>query len=246
MNEISNEGPRLIFTDLETTGISYHEGHKIVEVGMVEMVNGRLTGREFHKYVDPQRDVPEEAWAIHKLTRSDCIQRGGGQIFADIVPEMLEFVRGGRIIAHNAPFDVGFLSDELQGLGLESIAEMGIPFTCTLALARAKYGQGASLDQLNKRLLGDAKIEREAHGALLDSQILAAIYQVMTIQQTGMVFDNRVVMAGPKLTPERLNISPGSLKRAEPTVEDRERHEKLSQRIRKASGGICLADAFEM
>jgi DNA polymerase-3 subunit epsilon len=237
---------RRIFADVETTGIHYHEGHKIVEVGLVEMINGRLTGRKFHEYVDPQRDVPEEAWEIHKLTRSDCIERGGGQIFADIVPRMLEFIAGSRLIAHNAPFDVGFIGDELKGLGQPTLVEMGIPFTCTLALARAKYGQGATLDQLNRRLLGDAQIEREAHGALLDSEILAAVYQVMTIEQTRMVFDNRVVLAGPKLTPERVSVNPGSLKRTLLTGEDRERHEKLCQRIRKASGGACLSDAFEM
>ncbi|WP_338924217.1 exonuclease domain-containing protein (plasmid) [Pseudomonas silesiensis] len=232
--------------DTESTGFKFHEGHRLIEIGIVEMKGSIPTGRTFHVYVDPQRDVPEDAYAIHKLSRDDCIQLGGGKLFSDIALDMLEFIGTSTIVAHNASHDVNFLDAELKNAGLKTLTKLGNPVIDTLTLARAKYGPGRySLDNLNARLLGDAKIKREAHGALLDATILAEIFKVMRISQTGMTFDTRARLAGPTLSPERLSIPAGSLKVATLREDDQERHQKLCERIKKSSGGSCLASGLE-
>jgi DNA polymerase-3 subunit epsilon len=130
---------------------------------------------------------------------------------------------------------------------LKTLTQLGNPVICTLVLARLKYGPGRyNLDRLNKMLLGDAKIERELHGALLDATILSEIFKIMRISQAGMIFDTRARLAGPTLSPERLSLPVGSLKVSTIRADDQERHQKLCERIKKSSGGECLALGLEL
>jgi len=242
-----SENTRYSVLDTESTGLKFFEGHRLIEVGIVEMIGSRTTGRTFHVYVDPLRDVPEEAYEIHGKSRDDCIQLGNGQVFSDIALDMLEFIGDSTIVAHNAGHDIDFLDAELKHAGLKSLSELGNPVVDTLTLARAKYGPGKyNLDRLNNLLLGSAKIEREVHGALLDATILGEIFKVMQISQAGMTFDTRARLAGPVLTPERLSIPAGSLRTGVVTEDDQKRHQNLCERIKKSSGGSCLASGMEM
>jgi DNA polymerase-3 subunit epsilon len=233
--------------DTESTGFKFHEGHRLCEIGIREMKGSVPTGRTFHVYIDPQRSVPQGAYDVHGLSRDDCIQLGGGKVFSDIAMDMLEFIGSSTLVAHNAAHDIPFLDAELKHAGLKTLTALGNPVICTLILARAKYGPGRySLDRLNTLLLGDAKIKRELHGALLDATILSEIFKVMRISQTGMTFDTRARLAGPTLSPERLSLPVGSLKVSTLRADDQERHQKLCERIKKSSGGECLALGLEM
>ena len=175
---------RQIVLDTETTGLEPEQGHRIVEIGAVEIVGRRLTGNRFHRYVDPERDIDDAAVDVHGLT-SRSLQ--GKPKFAEIVNEFLDFVRDAELIIHNAPFDVSFIDYELD---LMSEAPKSISDICTitdsLALARHKHpGQKNNLDSLCRRYEVDNS-QRELHGALLDAEILADVYLLMTGGQTSL------------------------------------------------------------
>ncbi|WP_031550466.1 DNA polymerase III subunit epsilon [Parvularcula oceani] len=169
---------RHVIFDTETTGLSPREGHRLVEIGAVEMAGGSLTGRTFHVYIDPERDMPEEAYRVHKI--SEEMLRGKPK-FAD--PEVgqafCDFVGDATLVAHNAPFDVGFLAHELRLAGLPT-------FKCdvidTVQIARRKFpGSPVSLDALCSRFKIDtSQREREGHGALLDARLLAEVWIELT------------------------------------------------------------------
>ncbi len=162
---------RELVLDTETTGFEPSEGHRIVEIGIVEVVNLMPTGRTWHKYFNPQRPMPAEAFAVHGL--GDDFLRDK-PLFAQLAQEFLDFVGDARLVIHNAAFDMKFLNAELRGVGLPEL-----PFTRavdTLMIARKKYpGSPASLDALCRRF-GIDNSSRTLHGALLDSQILAEVY----------------------------------------------------------------------
>jgi len=170
---------RQIVFDLETTGFKFAEGHRIVEIGAVEMMRGAVTGRSFHTYVDPERDMPDGAFKVHGL--SAAFLKGKAK-FSDKAagPAFAEFAGDAELIAHNgAGFDLPFLNAELEAAGLPKIANTLID---TLHLARRKFpGAPASLDALCLRFGIDTKTrERDGHGALLDSKLLAAVYIELT------------------------------------------------------------------
>lgn len=174
---------RQIVLDTETTGLDPQTGHRIIEIGCIELVERRPTGRVLHRYLNPEREIDAGALDVHGLTSQFLADKPR---FAEVVAELLEFIRGAELVIHNAPFDVGFLNAELALLGSnERIADLcGV--LDTLALARSRHpGQRNSLDALCKRYLVDNS-QRTLHGALLDAEILADVYLAMTGGQTAL------------------------------------------------------------
>lgn len=171
------EGIRQVVLDTETTGIEASKGHRIIEIGCVEMVNRRLTGNNLHLYLNPEREVDEGAARVHGMTWDDLRDK---PVFADEVERFLAFVKGAEIIIHNAPFDVGFLDAELARLNRGTFASHCRGVVDTLAMAREQYpGKRNNLDALCERLMVPNK-HRTLHGALLDSELLAEVYLGMT------------------------------------------------------------------
>jgi len=173
---------RQIVLDTETTGIEISQGNRIIEIGCVELVNRKLTGQHYHQYVNPEREIEPGAEEVHGISYQMLQDK---PVFAQISHEFLEFIRGAELIIHNAPFDVGFIDHELR---LLDPAHQTIANFCgivdTLALARGKHpGQRNTLDALCKRY-GVDNSQRELHGALLDAEILADVYLLMTGGQT--------------------------------------------------------------
>ncbi len=169
---------RVIIFDTETTGLSPDEGHRLVELGAIEMVDGVLTGENFHVYVNPERDMPDEAYRIHKISEAMLKDK---PVFSDpsIGPAFAQFVQGAELVAHNAPFDMRFINWEMENAGLPRLKNR---VTDTVPMARKMFpGSPASLDALCGRF-GISKDEREAkgHGALLDSELLARVYIELT------------------------------------------------------------------
>ena len=173
---------RQIVLDTETTGLEVEQHHRIVEIGCVEIFNRRVTGRSFHRYLNPERDIDEGAEQVHGLSRERLAQEPR---FAQIHDELLDFVRDSELVIHNAPFDVAFLNAELRRLPKTAASvHAKVADFCrvldTLALARQMHpGQRNSLDALCKRYSVDNS-HREYHGALLDARILAEVYLAMT------------------------------------------------------------------
>lgn len=193
---------RQIILDTETTGLS--PGHRILEMGCLEMVNRRLTGERYHQYVNPEREIERGAAAIHGITQEFLADK---PVFADIVESFLAFVRGGELIIHNAPFDVGFINYELTLLEKPYDA---IDTVCqifdTLSLARRLYpGQKNSLDALCRRLNVDNS-NRDLHGALLDSELLSQVYLLMTGGQT-QLFQSESLLSSAEAEGGTKNIS---------------------------------------
>jgi len=161
---------REIVIDTETTGLDPREGHRIVEVACLELMHHIPTGRKFHRYVNPERDMPEEAYAVHGLSAEFLAEH---KRFAEIVDELLDFVGEDRVVIHNAEFDLAFLNTELARLGRPNLAWA---FVDTLAMARQRFpGAPASLDALCRRFTIDLSV-REKHGADIDCGLLASVY----------------------------------------------------------------------
>jgi DNA polymerase-3 subunit epsilon len=177
---------RQIFLDTETTGLSPESGDRIIEIGCVEMHNRRLTGRELHLYVNPQRRSHDDAVKVHGLTEEFLADK---PLFASVADELLEFVAGAEIIIHNSAFDVGFLNEELRRIGRASFTEFVAQVTDSLLLARETFpGKANSLDALCRRLEVDNS-NRTLHGALLDAGLLAEVYIRMTRGQNSLVIE---------------------------------------------------------
>ncbi len=178
---------RQIVLDTETTGLEPSQGHRIIEVGCVELVNRRLTGNTWHHYFNPEREIDAGAYAVHGLSNEFLADK---PLFGDLADEFLDYIRGAELIIHNAPFDVGFLNHELSLLDpprprVEEVASV----LDTLLMARQKHpGQKNTLDALCKRYEIDNSA-RTLHGALLDSEILAEVYLMMTGGQTRLMLD---------------------------------------------------------
>ncbi len=180
---------RQILLDTETTGLEPKQGHRIIEIGCVEMINRRLTRNHFHQYIQPDREIDSGAIEVHGITNEFLADKPR---FAEVAEAFVEYVQGAELIIHNAPFDVGFLNHEfsLLGQGAKTIKlEKICTITDSLQLARRQYpGQKNSLDALCRRL-GVDNAQRTLHGALLDSEILAEVYLSMTGGQTGLALE---------------------------------------------------------
>ena len=184
---------RQVVLDTETTGLSTAEGHRIIEIGCIELVNRRFTGREYHRFLNPDRAIDEGAERVHGISVADL---EGKPRFVDIAEELLRFLEGSELVIHNAEFDVGFIEHEL---GLMNHARPRIDEHATvldtLGLARSLHpGQRNSLDALCKRYEIDAS-GRDLHGALIDADLLARVYLAMTGGQTALSLDEGEVAA---------------------------------------------------
>ncbi len=179
---------RQIILDTETTGLSPKAGHRVIEIGAIEMIDRQLTGAHYHVYLNPERPVDPGAQQVHGLSDEFLQDK---PLFTEIVVDFLTFINGAELIIHNAPFDIGFINHELQLLSADTLP---IDEQCavldTLVLARKKHpGQANSLDALCKRYQVNHK-QRDLHGALLDSELLAAVYLAMTSEQHSL-FDDK-------------------------------------------------------
>jgi DNA polymerase-3 subunit epsilon len=231
---------RQIVLDTETTGLEHAAGHRIIEIGCVEIVNRRPSGRKFHKYVNPEREIDAGALAVHGI---DMSRLHSAPKFAQIATELLEFISGAELVIHNAPFDVGFLDAELARLpgDVRTIATL-CRVLDTLTLARKLHpGQRNSLDALCKRYSVDNS-KRDLHGALLDAGILVDVYLAMTGGQSALALDvsatrseaERRDVAGPARAPGvRLAVPVAS-------AEELVRHEAMLDLLAKSSGGKVI------
>jgi DNA polymerase-3 subunit epsilon len=224
---------RQIFFDTETTGLSPESGDRIIEIGCVEMVNRRLTGNNKHFYLNPQRPNSEDAVKIHGLTDEFLADK---PLFASIADELLEYLAGAEVIAHNATFDVGFFNEELKRLGKPRFTEHVGAVVDTLVMAREMFpGKSNSLDALCKRLEVDNS-NRTLHGALLDAGLLAEVYINMTRGQDSLVID--ATDAGQsKLVLAAIDFSQFELPVLLASEEESTVHEAILAELDKASGG---------
>ena len=226
---------RQIVLDTETTGLEPAHGHRVIEIGCVELLNRRITGRTFHRYLNPERDIDAAALAVHGISREALADQPR---FAEIADALLEFLEGAEIVAHNASFDVGFLDAELERCGRALKLAERCPVLDTLALAREMHpGQRNSLDALCKRYKVD-NTGRELHGALLDARILAEVYLAMTGGQAALELAELEREAGP-LAEQPVRPS-GPLKVLTASEAELRQHEQMLEVIGKASGGKCL------
>ena len=184
---------RQIVLDTETTGLETSDGHRIIEIGCVEMQNRRLTHNNFHHYLQPDRLIDAGAMEVHGITNEQLVEMPR---FAQIADEFFDYIKGAELIIHNAPFDIGFLEHEYRLLGRDITLSSVCKVTDSLAMARKMYpGQRNNLDALCKRL-GVNNSNRTLHGALLDSEILADVYLYMTGGQEALQLDVEASASG--------------------------------------------------
>ena len=235
-----NQTKRQVVLDTETTGLSTSDDHRIIEIGCVELINRRLTGETFHQYINPEREIDAGAMEVHGITNKALADK---PLFAEIVTDFMRFIDGAELIIHNAPFDIGFLDHELTKITLEP---RRINTVCTildtLKLARDKHpGQKNNLNALCRRYDVDNS-NRELHGALLDSEILADVYLAMTGGQVSFS------LAGEKTTkqqsdPKGMNISDRKKRKRFKVIKatklELQEHRKHLELLDKSSNGQC-------
>ena len=224
-----NTGARIVVLDTETTGLDTRDGHRIIEVGCVEMHQRRLTGNNLHLYLQPDRQIDAGAMAVHGITNEYLLDMPR---FANVAAQLRDYLLGAELIIHNAPFDVGFLEHEFALCDMPVQLGQVCKVTDTLVMARKQFpGQRNNLDALCKRL-GVNNSHRELHGALLDSEILADVYLAMTGGQIGMMLDAdnepgavEVNLAGA--------VDVSRLKVIEASADELAAHEQWLERLRK-------------
>jgi len=230
---------RQVVLDTETTGLDPAQGHRIIEIGCIELEGRRLTGRHFHQYINPERDVEEAAFEVHGIGDDFLADKPR---FAEIADEFLAFVKGAELLIHNAPFDVGFLDSELARLeaGYGRIGDFCL-ISDTLAMARRKHpGQRNSLDALCKRYAVDNS-QRELHGALLDAEILADVYLLLSGGQTDLsLAADEAGQRDDGLSAQKISRHGLKFKIIEADAQELQAHESLLQRIQKTSDNRCL------
>jgi DNA polymerase-3 subunit epsilon len=227
---------RQIVLDTETTGLEPRDGHRVIEIGAVELIDRRLTGQHFHQYLNPERDIEDGALEVHGITREFLQDK---PVFADVAQEFLDFIEGAELLIHNAPFDSGFLDSELGLINNPVRIENHARVLDTLELARDLHpGQRNSLDALCKRYEVDNS-SRNLHGALLDAEILADVYLAMTGGQSdlGLSFETAAVQESGGDVFEIKERPP--LQILLPSDEEKSLHEDRLQAIKKKSGH-CL------
>ena len=227
---------RQIILDTETTGLDPKSGHRVIEIGCIELVNRKFTGEQYHIYLNPDRDSDEAALEVHGLTSEFLSDKPR---FKDIYEEFLKFISGSELLIHNAEFDVNFLDHEIKLLSkqLPTVSDSVTKITDTLQIAREKHpGQRNSLDALVKRYeIGG--YDRELHGALLDSQILGDVYLSMTGGQSNLDFSVTVTEQEVKEngSSNQLN-SELNLKVIELTEEENKSHKEYLLRMKEETG----------
>ncbi len=230
---------RLVVLDTETTGLNPQEGHRIIEIGCVELVNRRLTGKRFHAYINPERIIDAGAIEVHGITNQFLDDK---PVFAEVVKDFIAFIQGAELVIHNAPFDVGFINYEFSRLndGTGTVTDYSKVFD-TLSYARKKHpGQRNSLDALCKRY-GIDNSHRDLHGALLDAEILADVFLLMTGGQSSLLDEGQgrsegaIVNSGIKY----LSADRPALNVIRCTEEELSAHQLRLEAIEKAAGA-CI------
>jgi DNA polymerase III subunit epsilon len=227
---------RQIFLDTETTGLAAEGGDRLIEIGCLEMVNRRLTGRNLHLYVNPERASSEDALKVHGITEAFLADK---PLFAQVAEELIAYIAGAEVIIHNAPFDVGFIDAELRRAQHAPLRSHAAKIVDTLPMAREMFpGKSNSLDALCRRLEVDLS-QRTLHGALLDAGLLAEVYIRMTRGQDSLVIDSSAGASGrgaaEALAPA--DFSGLALLSVEVSAAEREAHEAVLADLDKASGG---------
>jgi DNA polymerase-3 subunit epsilon len=228
---------RQIVLDTETTGLDPRQGHRIIEVACIEMINRRLTGRHLHKYVNPEREIDEGAQAVHGITLEFLADKPK---FADIADKLLEFISGAELIIHNAPFDLGFLNAELNRLDRVPVETVCNGVTDTLKMAKELHpGKRNNLNALCDRYEIDNS-SRTLHGALLDTELLADVFLAMTRGQNSLMIE-----PDDAVTPVQLDAN-GQTRVRKPlivrqaTPEELGEHDRILAAIDKESKGACV------
>jgi DNA polymerase-3 subunit epsilon len=228
---------REIVLDTETTGLSTKQGHRIIEIGAVELIDRELTGCHYHQYIQPEREIDAGAMAVHGIRPEFLSDK---PVFAQVVDDFLSYVGSDTLVIHNAPFDCGFLDYELGLLDREERVSTRCTIIDTLVLARKKHvGQRNTLDALCKRYYID-NTKRELHGALLDAELLALVYLAMTGGQ-GSLFDQNLASA--KRDQKQAGVvyvhdAKKASRIIAPSEEERHAHEALLSQMQQA--GACL------
>ncbi len=229
---------RQIVLDTETTGLEPKDGHKIIEIGCVEMIGRKLTGNNYHQYLQPDREIDAGAMEVHGITNEFLADKPR---FADIADVFMEYIKGAELIIHNAPFDIGFLNHELKLANspwkrIEDHCEV----TDSLQMARSMFpGQKNNLDALCRRYLID-NTHRTLHGALLDSEILADVYLMMTGGQVSLSLgQDEIGLGSTKSMIRRLPADRPRLKVLRATDDELAAHAESLQAIEKKAG-VCL------
>ncbi|MDF1583013.1 MAG: DNA polymerase III subunit epsilon [Methyloprofundus sp.] len=228
---------RQVVLDTETTGLNPKEGHRIIEIGCVELINRRLTDRKFHMYINPERKIDQGAIEVHGITNESLQDK---PLFKDVADDFLDFIRGAELIIHNAPFDIGFMDHEfaLLNQAIGKTEEFCTVFD-SLVYARKKHpGQRNSLDALCKRY-GIDNSHRDLHGALLDAEILSDVYLLMTGGQISMLDEDDLGEGGKEQVIQRISSDRPPLKIIECSAEELVEHQKTLDRLEKSSGA-CL------
>jgi DNA polymerase-3 subunit epsilon len=232
---------RQIVLDTETTGLEVSQGHRIIEIGCVEIVDRKLTGNHYHQYVKPERAIDQGALEVHGISEEFLADK---PVFARVADDFLEFIRGAELVIHNAPFDIGFIDAELKLWNPQHQSVLEIcQVTDSLQLARNKHpGQRNSLDALCQRYEVDNS-NRTLHGALLDAEILADVYLLMTGGQTDLRLTPETAdsgnTSGSEASIRRLDRSGRKLKVILPSDAEMERHEsRLDSIAASASDGV--------
>jgi DNA polymerase III subunit epsilon len=232
---------RQIILDTETTGLEPTQGHKIIEIGCVEMIDRKLTGNHFHVYLNPKREIDEGAIEVHGITNEFLADK---PLFKDIIDDFLEYVKGAELVIHNAPFDIGFLDWEIKSLGRD-LGKMSdyCSILDTLVLARQMHpGQKNNLDALCKRYFIDNS-HRDLHGALLDSEILADVYLGMTGGQTDLSLTHKqdyLTSNRDKEGIRRLSQDREPFKVIKSSQQELLEHQKYLQEIANSNGGKII------
>ena len=237
---------RQIVLDTETTGLEPAAGHRIIEIGCVEVVNRRITGNNLHLYINPEREIDEGAMEVHGITLEFLADK---PVFAQVAEEFVNFIDGAELVIHNAPFDVGFINHELKLLGARwGTVEQRCRVLDTLRLAREMHpGQKNSLDALCRRYDVDNG-HRELHGALLDSEILADVYLAMTGGQTNLSLGGQDSGGGGQRQAEairRLSADRPSLRVGSADGDDLQRHLDKLRSMAEQNGQPTLWETEE-
>ena len=229
---------RQIVLDTETTGLEPSQGHRIIEIGCVELINRKLTGNHYHQYINPDREVEEGAIEVHGISNEFLADK---PMFEDVAQDFIDFIKGAELIIHNAPFDVGFINHEfgLLNKGLEKVDTI-CSVLDTLAMARKKHpGQKNSLDALCKRYDVE-NAHRELHGALLDAEILADVYLRMTGGQVTLLLGDQADNGeNREQNIRRLSSDRPPLAVIKADEQELQAHQKRLEAIDSASGGEC-------
>jgi len=230
---------RQIVLDTETTGLEHRQGHRIIEIGCVELINRKLTGNNYHQYVNPDREIDQGAMEVHGITPEFLADK---PFFVDVGPAMMDYLRGAELIIHNAAFDVGFLDAELERLdpNAQKIADVcGVHDT--LLQARKMFpGQRNDLDSLCRRFEINNS-HRELHGALLDAEILADVYLAMTGGQSSLVLEaSSDGDADSKSSAARVNFATLDLPLAQATNEEKQNHAQWLSRLDEKVDDKCV------